>query len=463
MKLSSLITSCQNSISKKKTVSKKEQLVKVGNNLDFSFDNPLFCQYQIEWIIDEVKIIIIEKSRQIGFSYTMAFIAVFYCVINERDFIYSSYNLDASKQFIRDCGKWGKLFNLSSKLFDTEVIEKDGVKIFEISFINGRTISAVSGSSVNLRGKPGANILIDEAAYREEPLEDILAAATATLIHGGRVWIGSTHCGVDSDFNQMIQKVLAKQLPYSHHKTTFKEAITQGLYKRIAKKEGIDATQETEEEFVNLIYSNYGIRAIEELDVIPSDFLGVDQIFNADSFQKVDTEHHITDYWDYYFFRYHDLATSTNDNAFFSASVAIAYNHKKQVFLITNYTLERLEALDGDDKIINLAKSDGNNVLQLVEQEPGASGEKYIAYMRRKFIEEGLYNTRAYKPGTDKVSRYIPTANACQAGKFFILDKPWTDTFINFLRKTQKKKVPGTSDLADCVSGIFSWVLDNQL
>jgi phage FluMu gp28-like protein len=55
------------------------------------------------------------------------------------------------------------------------------------------------------------------------------------------------HNGNDNAFNEMIKDIRSDKLDYSLHKTTFDEALEQGLYKRIClvqKKEWTQAAQD---------------------------------------------------------------------------------------------------------------------------------------------------------------------------------------------------------------------------
>jgi phage FluMu gp28-like protein len=92
------------------------------------------------------------------------------------------------------------------------------------------------------------------------------------LIWGGKVRIISTHNGIDNPFNQFIgdARVGKRGKNTSVHRTTFRQAVAEGLYKRVCARMGIVWTQEREDEWVEEIYDYYGPGADEELDVIPS-------------------------------------------------------------------------------------------------------------------------------------------------------------------------------------------------
>jgi phage FluMu gp28-like protein len=114
-------------------------------------------------------------------------------------------------------------------------------------------------------------VIIDEAAFHDD-LEEVLKAAYALLMWGGRVLVISTHDGADNVFNQQIQAIKEKRKGFKKHKVvtiTFQDAINDGLYERICLVRGIEATEENRKKFVEEIYEFYGEGGSEELDVIP--------------------------------------------------------------------------------------------------------------------------------------------------------------------------------------------------
>ena len=92
----------------------------------------------------------------------------------------------------------------------------------------------------------------------------------ALLMWGGKVAIISTHDGVDNPFNQLCQDIRGGRKPYALHRTTFDEAVAQGLYRRICQVRGMEWTAAGEAAWTAGIYEQYGADADEELRVIPS-------------------------------------------------------------------------------------------------------------------------------------------------------------------------------------------------
>lgn len=434
---------------------------------DFLANETALLGYQVRWINDKSPIGVDEKSRQIGWSWTMACRAVLRAIENKRDSVYTSYNKDSAKQFIKDCKAWSKLFNVICKIITKKVfINEENLNVFELNFPNGRSIIATAGNSENLRAKPGADIYIDEAAYRDEPLQDILAAASATLIHGGTIRIGSTHCGIDSDYNKLVSSVTEGELKYSHTKVTFREAIKQGLYKRICLRNGEEWTQEKENAWVKEIYDLYGIRAVEELDATPSDFSGGGKVFNNEMFKRVSLEEfsQLTNSETIYL-RYYDLASSTDANAYYSASVKVALLDLPEpikdgnrlietCLVICDFEAEQLDPLEGTDRIMETVRSDSEFTFHIIEKEPGSSGSRYNAWLANELTGYLVYD---YQPKISKLKRAIPASNAVAKTEIRILDIPIMTKFIATISKFDGTKKELVNDLTDCLTGAYDW------
>ena len=86
---------------------------------------------------------------------------------------------------------------------------------------------------------------------------------------GGQVHIISTHDGVDNPFNELITDIRAGKKPYSIHRITFDEAVSDGLYRRICLRLGKEWTPQGEAAWCKEIRDFYGEDASEELDCIP--------------------------------------------------------------------------------------------------------------------------------------------------------------------------------------------------
>ena len=227
----------------------------------------ILLPYQKKWVQDKSPVKFYEKSRRIGITWAEALDNVLTAASSKgMDIWYIGYNKDMAREYIDTCSDWAKKLNQAvSKIYDNEIIDEDKkILSYSIIFHSGFKITALSGRPSNLRGKQGKAV-IDEAAFHED-LEETLKAALAFLIWGGSVAVISTHNGEDSIFNEYIKDIRAGRLNYSLHRTTFDDAVNDGLYERVAS---ITKTNTPKEKWIESIYADYRNSADEELMCIP--------------------------------------------------------------------------------------------------------------------------------------------------------------------------------------------------
>lgn len=241
----------------------------------------VLLQYQKDWISDPADVAVWEKSRRIGASWTDACDAVLVAAPaeNAMDAMYIGYSEDMTREYIDDCAMWAKAFSYAASsigefLFDDtdENGDTQQIKAFRIDFASGKKILALSSRPRSIRGKQG-KVTIDEAAFHDD-LPGLLKAALAMLIWGGKVRVISSHNGDANPFNELVNDIRAGKLPYSLHRTTFDDALDDGLYDRVALIQGDRLKEKTREEWRAKIYAQYGDNADEELDVIPREGSG---------------------------------------------------------------------------------------------------------------------------------------------------------------------------------------------
>ena len=214
-----------------------------------------------------------EKSRRIGATWGIASFAVLLAGKDRgaggMDALYIGYNLDMAREFIATCGEWAKALNLAAGEM-AEVLLPDGdrdIQAFRIAFASGFEIVALASRPRSLRGRQGF-VIVDEAAFHDD-LGELLKAALALLMWGGKVLLISTHDGADNPFNQVIEEARAGRKPYAVVRITFDEAVADGLYERICLKKKETPTPEGRAKWMAEIRAFYGDDADEELDVIP--------------------------------------------------------------------------------------------------------------------------------------------------------------------------------------------------
>ncbi len=234
--------------------------------------------YQQKWVADDAQLKVAEKSRRIGLTWAEASDDVLIAARDRsaggQNVYYIGYNMDMAIEFIEACAMWSRVFDRAAgaieegeELFRDEKDAEQRIKTYTIKFPSGFRIVALSSRPANLRGKQGV-VVIDEAAFHND-LGELLKAAMALLIWGGKVRVISTHDGEDNPFNELVQEIRAGKRAGSVHRYSFDDAIEDGLFERVCMRKGTAWTQETEDAWRASVYKFYGDDASEELDVIP--------------------------------------------------------------------------------------------------------------------------------------------------------------------------------------------------
>lgn len=223
-----------------------------------------------------------EKSRRIGMTWAVGADAVLTSGASKpaggMDTLYIGFNLDMAREFIDTCAMWAKAFMPAASAVQEFLFkvrkEKEGeedqhISAFRIRFASGFEIVALTSRPRSLRGRQGF-VIFDEAAFHDE-LDEMLKAANALLMWGGKVLVISTHDGDSNPFNILVRQVnagergdIAKVV-----RVTFNEAVKAGLYERIALVTGKPDTPEEQQKWIDSIHAVYGDDADEELHCIP--------------------------------------------------------------------------------------------------------------------------------------------------------------------------------------------------
>jgi phage FluMu gp28-like protein len=224
------------------------------------------------------RVVVVEKSRRIGATWGVAADAVLTAGAdkgsNGMDVFYVGYNLDMTREFIDTCAMWARAFASAAAEVEEFLFKEqsaDGtdraIQAFRIRFASDFEITALCSRPRSLRGRQGY-VIIDEAAFHDD-LGELLKAALALLIWGGKVLVISTHDGVDNAFAELVNECRAGKLKYTVLRTTFEDALRDGLFRRVCLKSGQPWSAEGEAKWAAEIRSFYGDAATEELDCIP--------------------------------------------------------------------------------------------------------------------------------------------------------------------------------------------------
>ena len=240
--------------------------------------------YQQRWIADPSPFKVAEKGRRTGLTWAEASDNVLIAAADKtaggQNVYYIGQDKDMTEEYIDACAMWAREFNqaaaaVESGLWDDADDEGNSKSIltYTIRFPKSRhRITALASRPKKLRGRQGV-LVGDEAAFQDD-LDGLIKAAMAFLIWGGKVRLISTHFGVDNPFNTLCTDIRTGKQPGSIHRITFRQAVAEGLYKRVCLRTGKPWTQADEDAWVQGIYDFYRHNADEELDCIPSQSSG---------------------------------------------------------------------------------------------------------------------------------------------------------------------------------------------
>ncbi len=227
--------------------------------------------YQKRVLHDRAKVLVVEKSRRIGITWSVGLLAVMTAAAAEGcDVWYVNTNKDDTQEFIRECAEHTRVLHGVALSVEERVIVDEGEQLltYTIRFTSGFRVTALSSRPRRLRGKKGL-IIIDEFAFNDDA-DETLKAALPIIMWGGRVLIISTHNGVESRFNKLCEDTRAGRHSYSLHRITFDDAVRDGLYRRICDVSGQTWSAEGEAQWVAETRADFGDYASEELDCVPS-------------------------------------------------------------------------------------------------------------------------------------------------------------------------------------------------
>ena len=213
----------------------------------------IFLPYQWRWIQDRSRIKLVEKSRQIGFSWATA-----YDIVRQQsrkavklDSWISSRDEIQARLFLLDCRKFAGLLNIAASEIGERVYKIDearSVTAFEMSFANGTVAHSMSSNPDAQAGKRGTRVL-DEFALHQNP-QVLYSIALPGITWGGQMAIVSTHRGAHNFFNKLVQEARygENKKRISLHRVSLQDALDEGFLWTLQQKlpEG-DERQEMDE------------------------------------------------------------------------------------------------------------------------------------------------------------------------------------------------------------------------
>ena len=246
----------------------------------------LFLAYQERWIRDNSRIKIMEKSRQIGISWTSSYALVRRKAVSnsQYDSWVSSRDEIQARLFLEDCKFFARELDEAFKDLGEKLIAD--AKTYTLEFANGVKINSMSSSPDAQAGKRGDRLL-DEFALHKDPRK-LYSIAYPGITWGGQLEIVSTHRGSHNFFNELITEVREKGNPkkVSLHRVTLEDALNDGFLWRLQEKLPVDDERQfmDESDYFNFIRSGCADEEsfLQEYMCVPADdasaFLSYDMI-----------------------------------------------------------------------------------------------------------------------------------------------------------------------------------------
>lgn len=201
----------------------------------------LMLPYQAAWVRDRSRIKLVEKSRQIGFSWATAYDLVRQAALESArlDTWVSSRDELQARLFLEDCKKFGDILEIAASALGEGIYKDDGGKpytSFDLKFRSGATIHSMSSNPDAQAGKRGTRVL-DEFALHQNP-QVLYSIALPGITWGGQMAIISTHRGADNFFNKLVQEAKFNGNPkkISLHRVTLEDALNQGFLAKLQSK-----------------------------------------------------------------------------------------------------------------------------------------------------------------------------------------------------------------------------------
>lgn len=221
-----------------------------GNAKNVPARDALLLPYQTRWVLDNARLKIAEKSRQIGWSWASA-----YGLDRKKsqaearlDGWVSSRDDIQARLFLEDCKEFAQVLHVGAQDLGERVVDDKGNTAYTLAFANGLRIHSMSSNPDAQAGKRGDRVL-DEFALHPDPRK-LYSIAYPGITWGGSLEIFSTHRGTANFFNQLVVEARHKGNPkkFSLHRVTLQDALDQGfLYKLQSKLPENDPILEMDE------------------------------------------------------------------------------------------------------------------------------------------------------------------------------------------------------------------------
>jgi phage FluMu gp28-like protein len=194
----------------------------------------MLLPFQSKWVLDNSRLKLAVKARQIGLSWTTA-----YRVVRQK--LREGAKLDAwiasrdevqAQLFLQDVKRFADILNAGAADLGQTMIDGDGHTAYTLRFATGLRAHSMSSNADAQAGKRGDRIL-DEFALHPDPRK-LYQIAYPGITWGGSLEIFSSHRGSLNYFNELVREITERSNPksFSFHRITLQDALDQGfLYK----------------------------------------------------------------------------------------------------------------------------------------------------------------------------------------------------------------------------------------
>ena len=212
---------------------------------------PFFLGYQQAWSADEHIMLLSEKSRQIGWTWTSAHGLA-------RRHAMAEYNLDTwgtsrddlqAMLAVQDCKHFADILHGGANDLGMQVLDQRGSSGHVLAFSNGTKYYSLSSNPDAQAGKRGGRVGDEFALNKDNRM--LYAIMEPGVTWGGFIWLFSTHRGSANYFNQLITEAREKNNPKDWHvyRVTLQDALECGfLYKLQGKLPPGDKRQTMDEQ-----------------------------------------------------------------------------------------------------------------------------------------------------------------------------------------------------------------------
>jgi phage FluMu gp28-like protein len=190
-----------------------------------------FLPFQARWIEDRSRLKLMEKSRQIGISWSTAYAQVSRIALASArlDEWVSSRDEIQSRLYLEDCKLWALNVDDAARDLGEVVIDEQKHSAYVLKFSNGKRIHSMSSNPDAQAGKRGSRVL-DEFALHPDPRK-LWTIAYPGITWGGQMEVISTHRGSHNFFNQLVREIKESGNPkkISLHTVTLQDALDAGF------------------------------------------------------------------------------------------------------------------------------------------------------------------------------------------------------------------------------------------